>query len=198
MAITPFTTPVKQSQFIPGQRRLPINAIAQATNQYTARHVRNRDAIDQLQNRVQQTIGEREELGPVMDRYRQRIQEIGEDDLYADDTRAIRTDEQTAFRNAPTDLLKLLRAFQKLDDLLQIVLGLVDTSDITEGDATRFLRQKLGLGFAETHSLTATTLHLTHEKDPHADEEQHREPRNQHAEKGRHAVVGRFRADPHV
>lgn len=90
MAITPFTKPVQQSKFIPGKRRLPIDAIAQATGQYVNRHVRNRDAIDQLESRLKQTVGDREELSPVMNRYRQRIEELAEDDLYADDTRAIK------------------------------------------------------------------------------------------------------------
>jgi hypothetical protein len=45
-----------------------------------------------------------------------------------------------------------LRVAQELDDLLQLLLGLVDAGDVLEGHAAMLaLGQQLGLGLAEAH-----------------------------------------------
>src|SRR5579871_2556046 len=49
--------------------------------------------------------------------------------------------------------------------------------------------------FAKAHRAAAAALHLAHEKDPHADQQQHREPRDQHAEQRGHIVVNRGGGD---
>ena len=70
----------------------------------------------------------------------------------------------------------------------------------TSSKVTRpwLLGQKLRLGLAEAHGLAAAGLHLAHEEDPHADQQQHREPGDQDAEERRHIVVGRLRRDLHT
>ena len=62
---------------------------------------------------------------------------------------ARRADQQHAARDAPAELLELLRVAQELDDLLQILLGLVDAGDVVEGDAAVALGEQLRLGLAE-------------------------------------------------
>ena len=109
-----------------------------------------------------------------------------------------RTDEQRAARDAPAELLELLRIAQELDDLLQIFLGLVDAGDVVEGDAAMALGEQLRLGLAEAHGPAAAGLHLAHEEDPHGDEEQHREPGHEHAEQRRHVVLRRLGGDLHA
>ena len=91
----------------------------------------------------------------------------------------------------PPTLLELLRVLQELDDLLKLLLGLVDAGHVVEGDAAVLLGQQPGAGLAEAHGLAAARLHLAHEEDPDADQQQHREPGDEHAEQRRHAVVDR-------
>jgi hypothetical protein len=113
-------------------------------------------------------------------------------------TRARRADKQAAARNASTEALKLLRIAQELDDLLQILLGLIDASDILERNAPVRLCQKLCLGLADTHRAPGPTLHLARQENPSADKDQDRKPVDeQRHEPGR--VVGRRpRGDLHT
>jgi hypothetical protein len=39
--------------------------------------------------------------------------------------------------------------------------------------------QKLGLRLAEAHGAAGAGLHLAHEEDPHAEDQQHRQPADQ-------------------
>ena len=87
-----------------------------------------------------------------------------------------RADQQYTARNLAAQPLELAGVAQELDDLRQIGLGLVDASDVLEGDATVRLGQKLGAALAEPHRLAAAGLHLAKEENPHADQEQHRKP----------------------
>ena len=96
-------------------------------------------------------------------------------------TGARRADEQTAARNASAEALEFLRVAKKLDDLLEIGFRFVDAGDVLERDAAMPLRQKLGARLTETHCAPGPGLHLTHEKDPYADEQQHREPAQKNA-----------------
>ena len=109
-----------------------------------------------------------------------------------------RADQQRAARNAPAELLELLRIAQELDDLLQVFLGLVDAGDVIEGHAAMPLGEQLRLGLAEAHGAAAARLHLPHEEDPHGDQEQHGEPGDQHAEQRGHVVLGRLGGDLHA
>ena len=45
-----------------------------------------------------------------------------------------RTDHQHTTRNAPAELLEFCRIAQEFDQLLDVILGLIDTGDIGEGD----------------------------------------------------------------
>ncbi len=71
-----------------------------------------------------------------------------------------RPHQQHAARNAPAEPLEFSGIAQELDDLLQILLGLVDARDVLEGDAAVRLGQKLGAALAEAECLAARALHL--------------------------------------
>ena len=109
-----------------------------------------------------------------------------------------RADQQHALGDAAADLLELLRVLEELDDLLELLLGLVDAGDVVEGDPALLLGQQPRARLAEAHRLAAARLHLAHEEDPDADQQQHREPGDQDAEQRRHAVVDRGRGDAHA
>src|SRR3546814_2998861 len=90
-----------------------------------------------------------------------------------------RADQQTALRDLAAEALELLRVAQELDDLLQLLLGLVYAGDVVEGYATDLLGQQARLRLAEAPGLAAAALHLAHEEDPHADQQQHGQPGDQ-------------------
>jgi hypothetical protein len=104
-------------------------------------------------------------------------------------------DQQAAAGDATAEALEFLRIAQELDDLLQVGLGLVDARHVLERDAALALGEQLGLGLAEAHSAPAARLHLAHEEDPHADQQQHREPVRQQAQDRRHVVLGQLGVD---
>ena len=72
--------------------------------------------------------------------------------------------------------MKRLGSLQKLDNLFELVLGLVDPGDVGESDLMGIFGQQLGAALTEGHRLAATNLHLAHEENPDADQQQHREP----------------------
>ena len=109
-----------------------------------------------------------------------------------------RADQQRAARDAAAKPLEFLRIAQELDDLLQVGLGLVDAGHVLERDAAVPLGQQLGLRLAEAHGAAAARLHLAHEEDPHADQQQHREPVDQHAQDRGHVLLGRPGRDLHA
>ena len=84
--------------------------------------------------------------------------------------------EQHAFGDAAAELLEFLRLLQELDNLLQLFLGLVDARHVLEGDFFLGARRQLGLALAERQGLVAPALHLAHEEDSEADEQQNRGP----------------------
>ena len=94
-------------------------------------------------------------------------------------TGARRAHQQAALRDLAAEALEALRVAQELHDLLQLLLGLVDARHVLEGDAADLFRQQARLGLAEAHGLAAAALHLAHEEDPDADQQQHREPGDQ-------------------
>ena len=59
-----------------------------------------------------------------------------------------------------------------------------------EGDLVLVLGEQLGAALAEGHRLAAADLHLAHEEDPDADEQQHREPLDQEDHVPGLAVLG--------
>ena len=98
---------------------------------------------------------------------------------------ARRADQQRALRNLAAEALELLRVAQEFDDLLQLFLGFIDAGDVVEGDAAMAFGEQLGAALAEAHRLAAARLHLAHEEDPDADEQQHREPVHEDRQKRR-------------
>ena len=83
---------------------------------------------------------------------------------------------QDALGDLAAELLELRRVLQELDDLAQLFLGLVDAGHVLERDLVLLLRDQPGARLAEGQRLGAAALHLAHEEDPHADEQQHRDP----------------------
>ena len=149
-------------------------------------HARGADADEHL-DEIGARDGEERHVGLAGDR-------SGEQGLAG----AGRADQQHALGDAAADLLELLRVPQELDDLLQLLLGLVDAGDVVEGDPAVLLGQQARPRLAEAHRFAAARLHLAHEEDPHPDQQQHREPRHQDAEQGRHALVDRRCGDAHA
>jgi hypothetical protein len=69
---------------------------------------------------------------------------------------------------------------QELDELGDLLLRLVAAGDVRERDGVVRLVEHAGLALAEAERAAATAaLHLAHEEDPHADQQQHREPRDE-------------------
>ncbi len=91
-------------------------------------------------------------------------------------SRPRRTHEQHAFGDPSPETGELLGIFQKFNDFLEFVLRLVDPRHILEGDLLRLVRHEAGAALAEGHGLPAAGLHLAHEENPHADEENDGEP----------------------
>ncbi len=149
-------------------------------------HARGADADEHL-DEVRARDGEERHVGLAGDR-------TGEQRLAG----AGRPDQQHALGDPATDLLEFLRVLEELDDFLQLLLGLVDAGDVVERHPTMLLGQQPGARLAKAHRLTAARLHLAHEEDPDADQQQHGEPGHQDAEQGRHAVVDWRGGDPHA
>ena len=91
-------------------------------------------------------------------------------------TRAGRADEQRTFWNLAAQTLELGRVFQELDDFLQFFLGFINACDVFKGDAAFFLREQAGLGLAKAHRAAASALHVAHQEEPHAQDQNHRQP----------------------
>ena len=62
-----------------------------------------------------------------------------------------RADEQHALGHVPAQPRIIHRVFQKIDDLLELVLGLIDARDIIEADLGIGLDVDLGLALADLH-----------------------------------------------
>ena len=105
--------------------------------------------------------------------------------------------QEHALGNAASQARKLLGVAQKIDDLLQLLLGLVHTRHISKGDLGLLLGDHLGPGPPKGHGLSAPSLHLPHEKNPHTDQKQHREPGNEDRHIPRRLFL-RFGFDLHV
>ena len=91
-----------------------------------------------------------------------------------------RAHQQQAARNATTQLLEFLRVLQEVHDFLDLFLGLVATGHVGEGHGVVVLVEHARLALAEAEGAAlAAALHLAHEVDPHADQQQHRAPADQ-------------------
>ncbi|MNX88027.1 hypothetical protein D3C86_1199840 [compost metagenome] len=94
-----------------------------------------------------------------------------------------RANKQHAARNLAAEALELLRVAQEFHDFLEVLLGFVHTCDVIKRHAAMRFRQKLGLGLAKAHRATGTALHLPHEEQPDAENEEHRQKRAEIAQK---------------
>ena len=101
-----------------------------------------------------------------------------------------RTDQQHAFGNPPAQTGELLGVLEKGDDLFELLLGLFHACHVVESDFLLVFVQHPGAALAERHRLAATHLHLAHEEDPHADQQQHRKPLDQDGDVPRLAFAG--------
>ena len=79
--------------------------------------------------------------------------------------------EQDALGDAGAERLEFLRVLEEFLDLLQLLHRLVDPGDVAEGDFRRVDRHPLRFRFAEVHHPRAAALHLVHQEDPEAEEE---------------------------
>jgi len=104
-------------------------------------------------------------------------------------------DQQQAARDAATELLELLRVLQEVDDFLDFLLGLVAAGDVGEGDLVVVLVEHARLALAEREGAAlAAALHLPHEVDPDADEQEHRPPADQQRHQER-ALLARLNVE---
>jgi hypothetical protein len=92
-------------------------------------------------------------------------------------TGARRPVEKNALRDRRAERLELLRVLEELLDLLQLFDGLVDTGDVLEAHLRRVGRHALRARLPEAHHLRASTLHLVHQEDPEADQQDDRKER---------------------
>src|SRR5438094_133883 len=87
-----------------------------------------------------------------------------------------RSDEKHALRDLAAELLELLRILQEIDDLPQLFLCFIDTGHVLKRHLVLFLGDQPCSRLPEAQRLRAAPLHLAHEEDPDADEEEHRHP----------------------
>ncbi len=100
-----------------------------------------------------------------------------------------RAHQQNALGDLPAEALELLRVLEKLDDLLEFLLGLVDSCNVSERHLLLVGSEKTGLGFTKGHGLGAAGLHLPEEDEPQSDEDEQRCPPQKG---GEHSSVGWF------
>ena len=92
-----------------------------------------------------------------------------------------RPHKQHALGNAPAQPGKLLGIGKKFDDFGKFVLGFVHTGHVVKGDAAVFLIEHAGPRTAKVHGLAAApALHLTHEENPHSNQQRHGQQGNKH------------------
>src|SRR5439155_14536812 len=86
-----------------------------------------------------------------------------------------RPDEQRPLREPAAQALELLRVLEEIDDLFELLLGLVTPGDVGEGDLRRVAREQLRLGLAEGERPVSALLHLAQHEDEEAEDEQVRQ-----------------------
>ena len=74
---------------------------------------------------------------------------------------------------------KLARIGKEVNDFGKLFLGFVHTGHVIERDLALLLIEHAGPGTAKGHGPARPALHLAHEENPHADKQQHGEPRHQ-------------------
>ena len=110
-------------------------------------------------------------------------------------TRTRRANQQSTTWNFSAEPLELVRIFQEVDNLNDVVLGFINASNIIEGYAALLLREKLGSTLAKAHGLARARLHLPHQEDRHADNQNCWQPVNH---QGTNQAVARRVAELHI
>jgi hypothetical protein len=85
---------------------------------------------------------------------------------------ARRADQQHAFRDTAAERRVLLRVLQELDDLLQLLLGLVHACHVREAHLHVVLREDAVLAACERHDTALGAAHPAEEEAPDGDEDQ--------------------------
>ncbi len=85
-----------------------------------------------------------------------------------------RADEQHTLRNSPADARVLLRGLQELDDLPELLFGLVDARDVAKPHDHVVFGVDLRAAAGERHHATLGTAHPPEEEAPERDEEDER------------------------
>ena len=128
-------------------------------------HARSADADEHLD---EVRAGDREERHARLARDRAREERL---------TGAGRPVEQHALGDACAERLELLRVLEELLDLVQLLDSLVRAGDVLEADLRRVGRHPLRAGLPEGHHLRAAALHLVHQEDPEAEQQDERQER---------------------
>ena len=89
--------------------------------------------------------------------------------------RARRANQQNPFGNAAAKFLEFLRVFQELDNLLKFFLGFIGSGNIFKSGFFLLRGKQTRARFAEAQSLVAAGLHLAHQKQAEANQEEKRE-----------------------
>ena len=89
--------------------------------------------------------------------------------------RAWWTYEQDSLRQLSAELDETIGLFEKLDDLLELLLHFVDPGHIAEGDTGHFARDLSGLALADRHHAPWSTAHTLHEEPPDQHEGENRQ-----------------------
>ena len=113
--------------------------------------------------------------------------------------RAGRADHQHALGNLPAQFLKARRVAQKFDQLGHFFLGFIATGDIREGHRVGVVINHPRLAATKGKRAAApAALHLAHEENPHANQQQHGEPRNEDVHQQRLPFFGLAGGDFHA
>ena len=91
-------------------------------------------------------------------------------------SRARGAHEKDALRDLSAQLLELGGLLQEVDDLRQLVLGFLAARHVLERGFLLVRREQLRAGLSERHRPVPARLHLPHDEDPQADQEQDRRP----------------------
>ena len=102
-------------------------------------------------------------------------------------TGARRPVEQNALGDPRAERLELLRVLEELLDLLELFDSLLHPGHVLEADLRRVRRHPLGAALPEAHHLRAAALHLVHEEDPEAEEENEGQETREERPPGRRA-----------
>jgi hypothetical protein len=100
-------------------------------------------------------------------------------------TRAWRSHQQHAARDARAELIELLGVLQELDNFLQFGLGFVDAGHVLERDDGLVAEEHAGAALAEAHRLVVGALRLAqHEEQEGADEQDGQQRRDDQTQPG--------------